>query len=298
MSAGCCRVSLSGSGQAMLTSRSGSDTEAKRDRFASEMRRTGIKSSATRLLLAVTASALIVLSSGVLATPARSTLAKPAFVKPAFVKPVFVKTAGAKTWNTSDRSSRRYCVRHRHGDFWHSCSDTRHPVFDQSHSHTGRPAYYTPVQRRGSSGFYFGVKSGSMTIDIKQAEAGLPKGIVIGLGRGEYALEIETISTSYSTNSAELMRPLVSSTASTGFDSSYSTTALYGVRRIGDGFYTKMKFGIARNQYVTDGEKQRDSNPSAGIGFGLRFGAILLESEYTYVGSKAKLLSIGASISF
>ena len=194
----------------------------------------------------------------------------------------------------SGGSTQRYCIRHRHGDYWHSCSDMRHPVHDQSHSHTGLPTYYTSAARHRSSGFYFGVKSGSMDIDLEASDSGLPKGVVVGFGRGEFALEFEASSTSVSAASSapfsRLDRPR--------FDSSYSTRAVYGVRRIGEVFYTKMKVGLSQSQYTMDGVSYKDNNGSAGVGLGLRYGTILLESEYTFVGSKARFFSISASIVF
>ena len=205
-----------------------------------------------------------------------------------------VRAATTGFWTNSERVTHRYCIRHRHGDYWHSCSATRHPVSDQSHSHTGLPAYYASVERRGLNGLYFGIKSGSMRVDIAQSDAGFPGGLTAGFGRGEYALEIEATSTSLAVSSAAP----VNVGAQTRFDSSFSTTALYGVRRIGEGFYTKMKVGISRSRYGLNGEKQHDTSASAGFGLGLRFGDVLLESEYTFVGSKATLFSVGASISF
>ncbi len=202
--------------------------------------------------------------------------------------------AAGRTWLNSDQVTQRYCTRHRHGDYWHSCSDTRHPVFDQSHSHTGLPAYYTSTHQHRSGGLYFGVKSGSLRVDIEQADPGLPKAVVIGFGRGEYAFELEATSTSISSTAAGTIQMGVPMR----FDSSYSTTAVYGVRRIGEDFYTKMKLGLASSRYVSDDVKHSNSNASAGFGFGLRFGSGFLEGEYTYIGTKAKLISIGASIVF
>lgn len=207
---------------------------------------------------------------------------------------VSVDAAPTRTWVNADANTQRYCIRHRHGDRWHSCSDTRHPVLDQSHSHTGLPAYYASAVRYRSSGFYFGVKSGAMEVDIEQSEGGLPKGILMGFGRGEYALEIEASSTSITSTSTAF----TNTAARPVFDSSYATRALYGVRRIGEGFYTKMKVGLSQSQYKINGERHKDSNGSAGLGFGLRFGTVLLESEYTFVGSKATFFSVGASIVF
>jgi len=206
--------------------------------------------------------------------------------------------ANAKTvyTNLSDagRVSQRYCVRHRHGDRWHSCSDTRHPRYDQSHYHTGLPAYYPSSGLKPSNGFYFGVKSGSAQIDIAQSDVGMPKGVVVGFSWIEYALEFEASSTSVTVASPEVL-PI---DGLSGFDSSYTTTGVYGVRRIGDAFYTKMKVGLSRSRYEVDGERRQDSSPSAGFGIGWRVGTILLEGEYTYIGSSAKLFSIGANIVF
>lgn len=190
--------------------------------------------------------------------------------------------------------SQRYCVRHRHGDYWHSCSDTRHPEFDQAHFHTGLPAYYPAAGLSQSNGFYIGIKSGSITIDVAQSDVGMPKGVVMGFGWIEYALELEASSASISTASSNVISP----GELTGFDSGYTTTAIYGVRRIGGAIYTKMKVGLSRSRYDVDGEKQRGSGVSAGIGVGLRIGALFLEGEYTYLGSDARFFSIGANIGF
>lgn len=193
----------------------------------------------------------------------------------------------------SQRSTQRYCVRHRHGTYWHSCSDTRHPVYDRSHFHTGLPPYNVSDRRfRSTYGFYFGVKSGSLQLSSEDKEAGLPKGVLLGIGHGEYAMEFEANSISAKEFRADRSGEPVR------INSSVSTSAIYTVRRIGDDLYTKMKLGISRSRTRSDTGEKSDSQLSAGLGFGLNLGTITLESEYTFIGSKAKFFSVGASIMF
>lgn len=222
-------------------------------------------------------------------------------------------------------AEQRYCVRHRHGDRWHSCSDTRHPVYDVAHSHTSLPVIYRPPNRRvtarrpadnrgtraargTSTGFdsgrgylYFGIKSGSMTLDDAAADSGLPKGVVLGYAWGtvwnrawsEHAIEFEHLSTSQSEASE-----ITAAEQATRFNSQYTASSLYGVRRIGEVYYTKMKVGLTRQSRESEGLEQTSTEFSGGLGLGWRAGNIVLEGEYTLIGSSAKFLSIGASIVF
>lgn len=132
-----------------------------------------------------------------------------------------------------------------------------------------------------------------MTLDVTAADSGLPKGVVLGYAWSEHAIEFENLSASLS-EASEV--PTVEQ--ATRFNSRYTASSVYGVRRIGDTYYTKMKVGLTRQTQESGGSEQTSTDFSGGLGLGWRAGNIALEGEYTLIGSSAKFLSIGASIVF
>ncbi len=132
-----------------------------------------------------------------------------------------------------------------------------------------------------------------MQMDAADTEAGMPFGFLAGLGGDDFSVELEATSASTGQSADFGSRSAVFDT-----DAKYSTIGIYGVRRLGDALYTKVKLGFVRNTSQSAFETLSENSVSGGIGVGMNRGAIKLEGEYTYLGPRARLMSFGINYFF
>lgn len=145
----------------------------------------------------------------------------------------------------------------------------------------------SPVIAEENSGFYLGVKTGVLDIDIAYFDADTPKGIVFGYQHGTFGIELEA-------NFADIDYNIMDSRGSTDFRS----MALYGVYRSEGDIYFKGKAGILNEEIKTSYLSEDDTGFSAGIGAGAKFGSMTIEAEYTLIESNVNFFSVGASFYF
>ena len=144
-------------------------------------------------------------------------------------------------------------------------------------------------EKEGDTGFYAGIKTGSLDISVPGYDTEAPLGIHGGYEFGNgFAVELEY-------NRADLTFGSLSG--------ELTSLAAYGVYRTQGDFYGKFKVGILSEELSFNAGYSdmvvNDSGISGGVGAGYRFNdQFSAEMEYTYLEPDANLLSVGINYHF
>ena len=150
-----------------------------------------------------------------------------------------------------------------------------------------------PGVASANEGFYLGLKSGVMDIDVKGYDTNTPVGVLAGYTfANNFAIEAEY-------NKVDINFSALGVKA----DGDFSTMAIYGAYRSEGDLYGKLKVGYLSDDVSLTASgitaKAEDDGFSAGVGAGYRFGGnFSVEAEYTVIEKDVNYFSLGLNYYF